>query len=96
MGIKEGFITGFLPALLVPIPIILAIFFLGSIPFWASSFGSDGLAVSIWIAQVCLIVYAGRLAGSDPNRIEKYTFSTWAALATINILLWALLGPAFD
>ena len=38
MGIKGGFIEGFLPVLLWPMPVLVAIIGLGSIPLWAGTY----------------------------------------------------------
>ena len=41
MGAREGFIDGFLPALLWPMPVVVGIIGLGSIPVWAGSLLGD-------------------------------------------------------
>ena len=96
MGITGGFIEGFLPALLWPMPVVVGIIGVGSIPFWAGSVLGDRGFVALWVAQAALVVAVGVLGRDGWPRAKRRMAIVWGAIAVINILLWIKLGPYPD
>lgn len=96
MGAREGFIDGFLPALLWPMPVVAGIIGLGSIPVWAGSLLGDRGFVAVWIAQAALVIAVGVVCRGERRRAKRVMGTAWAIIASMNILLWIGLGPYPD
>ncbi|MBM83598.1 MAG: hypothetical protein CMJ78_23820 [Planctomycetaceae bacterium] len=82
--VRFGF-EDFLAALLWPIPCILGLVLLGTIPFWAGHFGNETFVI-VWIIEglVCALVtvYMGRRHGN----YSKVLCRVWGVFAVLNII----------
>jgi hypothetical protein len=96
IGIKGGVIDGFLPALVWPMPVLVAIVGLGSIPLWAGALLGDIGFAAVWIAQAALVIAVGVLRKREWRSAKHAIGTAWGIIAAINVVLWIMLGPHFD
>jgi hypothetical protein len=84
------------PALLWPMPVLVAIIGIGSIPLWAGALLGDIGFATVWIAQAALVIAVGVLRKAGWRRAKRAMGTAWGIIAAINLVLWLMFGPRFD
>jgi len=97
MGIKDGLHEGFLPALLMPVPIVLIILAIGNIPLWAGNYGDVAVA-AVWFAEITCVASVAFLrskrTSKDPGQL---LLLPWLGMMLINFVLQVFfVGAGFD
>jgi hypothetical protein len=77
-------------------PVLVAILGLGSVPLWAGAVAGDVGFAAVWIAQAALVIAVGVRRRGEWAMARRAMGIAWGIIATMNVVLWLVLGPPFD